>query len=170
MKNDEIALRRGRPADHAAMKAILRATFESTWRAAISAAAAEAYLAADRAGAYVDRFGGDFWVAERDGEIIGLAHWRGDFIDALHVRPGHARRGIGRLLLARAEQEIAKARFAQVWLETDTFNEGACAFYAAQGYTETDRYPDQEWNSGLTTIAFVKSLGARCESDAAQGA
>jgi ribosomal protein S18 acetylase RimI-like enzyme len=169
MTNDEIALRRARPADRAAMKAILRATFESTWRPAISRAAAEDYLAADRGGAYVDRFGGDFWVAERDGEIVGLAHWRGDFIDALHVRPGHARRGIGRLLLALAEQEIAKARFAQAWLETDTFNEGACAFYVAQGYLETDRYPDQEWRSGLTTILFVKQLSERCASDAAEG-
>jgi ribosomal protein S18 acetylase RimI-like enzyme len=170
MINDDIALRRARPADRAAMKAILRATFESTWRPAISPAAAEDYLAADRGGAYVDRFGGDFWVAECDGEIIGLAHWRGDFIEALHVRPGHARRGIGRRLLALAEREIAKARFAQAWLETDTFNEGARSFYVAQGYIETDRYPDEEWKSGLTTIAFVKPLGGRRESGAAEGA
>ena len=43
--------------------------------------------------------------------------------------------------------------------ETDTFNVRSQAFYAARGYQEARRYPDTEWDSGLTTILLVKSLG-----------
>ncbi|WP_408949952.1 GNAT family N-acetyltransferase [Lysobacter sp. Hz 25] len=43
-------------------------------------------------------------------------------------------------------------------LETDTFNTGSQALYLALGYRETARYPDEEWNSGLTTIRYEKTL------------
>lgn len=140
------------------MIAILSDTFESTWRPNITAAAAEAYLAEDRGAAYVAEYGQDFRVAERDGEVAGLVHWRDDFIDALHVRSGHARAGIGRRLMDHAETEIAAAGFPAVRLETDTFNTASQAFYTARGYREAGRYPDEEWNSGLTTILFIKPL------------
>ena len=32
------------------------------------------------------------------------------------------------------------------------------AFYAALGYREIDTYPDQEWESGLTTLLLEKPL------------
>jgi hypothetical protein len=57
-----------------------------------------------------------------------------------------------------AEAEIARAGHAQARLETDTFNTRSQAFYAARGYVEADRYPDHEWNSGLTTLLLVKPL------------
>ena len=59
----------------------------------------------------------------------------------------------------RAEAEIAKSGFGSARLETDTFNLASQAFYRSRGYREAGRYPDQEWNSGLTTILFVKALG-----------
>lgn len=55
-----------------------------------------------------------------------------------------------------AEVAIAAAGFAQVRLETDTFNQASQAFYHSRGYREAGRYPDEEWQSGLTTILFVK--------------
>jgi hypothetical protein len=45
-----------------------------------------------------------------------------------------------------------------VRLETDTFNTGSCAFYLARGYSEAGHYPDEEWDSGLTTVLFIKRL------------
>ena len=158
MAEDRILVRRAGPADAAALKAILHDTFESTWRPSISAAAAQAYLAEDRAAAYIAQHGLDFWVAERDGKVVGLAHWQDDFLHALHVRSSHARSGVGARLMDRAEAEIAKSGFTAVRLETDTFNMASQSFYAARGYREADRYPDEEWNSGLTTILFVKAL------------
>jgi ribosomal protein S18 acetylase RimI-like enzyme len=58
----------------------------------------------------------------------------------------------------RAEAEAAEAGFAAIRLETDTFNTAAQAFYRARGYREAGRYPDTEWNSGLTTLLLVKDL------------
>lgn len=153
-----ILVRRARPADAAALEDILRETFESTWRPNISVEAAQAYLAEDRAAAYVADCGLDFWVAERNGQVVGLVHWRDDFLCALHVRPGHARSGVGARLMNRAEAEIAGSGFAAVRLETDTFNAASQAFYVARGYREAGRYPDEEWNSGLTTVLFVKPV------------
>ena len=152
-------MRRALPTDAAALRAILHDTFESTWRPNVTPAAAQAFLDEDRPSAYVAERGLDFWVAESDGEVVGLVHWQDDFVHALHVRSSHARRGVGARLMDRAEAEIAKSGFAAARLETDTFNLRSQAFYAARGYHEADRYPDQEWNSGLITILLVKPLG-----------
>jgi ribosomal protein S18 acetylase RimI-like enzyme len=157
--DDPILIRRARPADTAALMAILRDTFESTWRPNISAAAAQAVLAEDRPAVYVAEHGLDFWVAEQDGEVVGLVHWADDFVNALHVRAANARRGVGARLMDRAEAGIAASGFAAARLETDTFNLASQAFYAARGYREAGRYPDEEWNSGLTTLLLVKPLG-----------
>jgi len=152
-------VRRARSDDAPALQAILRDTFESTWRPNITAAASEAFLSEDRPGAYVAERGLEFWVAEIEGKVIGLVHWQNDFVHALHVRASHARCGVGRRLMDHAEAEIAGAGFAAALLETDTFNQRSQAFYAARGYQEARRYPDTEWDSGLTTILLVKSLG-----------
>jgi ribosomal protein S18 acetylase RimI-like enzyme len=153
-----LTVRRARLADAPAIAAILYETFESTWRPNITPAAAQAFRDEDRPGAYVAERGPAFWVAERDGEVVGFVDWRDDFVDALHVRAGHARQGVGARLMDRAESQIAKAGFAAARLETDTFNTASRAFYAARGYVEAGRYPDEEWGSGLTTVLLVKAL------------
>jgi ribosomal protein S18 acetylase RimI-like enzyme len=144
--------------DATALKAILNDTFESIWRPAITVAAAQAFRAEDRPSAYVAARGLKFWVAERDGEVVGLCDWQDDFVNALHVRSDHARRGVGHQLMDKAETEIAAAGFEATRLETDTFNVQAQAFYASRGYVEVARYPDLEWRSGLTTILLRKPL------------
>lgn len=152
-------LRPATPADGPALQAILRDTFESTWLPNITQAAANAFGAENRPADYVGRRGPEFWLAERDGEVVGFVDWDGDFVNALHVRAAHARSGVGRLLMDKAEQAITADGFPTVRLETDTFNARSQAFYAARGYHEAARYPDEEWNSGLTTILLVKPLG-----------
>lgn len=154
----DLLLRPARPDDAAALRAILYDTFESTWLPQITPAAARAFRDEDRPGAYVAARGLEFWVAERDGEVVGLVDWEKDFVNALHVRSSHARTGVGARLMDKAEAEIARSGFAQARLETDTFNARSQAFYAARGYREADRYPDPEWDSGLTTLLLVKLL------------
>lgn len=158
MRNDQIAVRQARLIDNVAMKEILRDTFASTWRPYISPDSAQAYLATDRGAAYVDQYGRDFWVADLNGQVVGLVHWQGDFVRALHVWSSHFRRGIGRRLMDLAEKKILMAGFRQVRLETDMFNEGSRAFYVARGFSEAGRYPDEEWDSDLTTILLIKQL------------
>lgn len=154
----EILIRQARPEDAAALKAILRDTFESTWLPQLTAEAALAIRSEDRPAAYVGERGLLFLVAEVAGEVVGFVDWDGDFVNALHVRSSHARTGVGGRLMDRAEGGITEAGFASARLETDTFNLRSQAFYAARGYREADCYPDEEWNSGLTTLLLVKAL------------
>jgi|GEM_PF-101273 len=155
----EVQLRRAQPSDVAALEAVLHDTYESTWLPQLTPEAARAFREEDRPAAYVAEHGARFWVAERDGQVVGFVDWDGDFVNALHVRASHARKGIGHLLMDKAEAEIAGAGFAQARLETDTFNTRSRAFYARRGYREVDTYPDAEWDSGLTTLLLVKTLG-----------
>lgn len=152
-------VRPARGSDIPALRAVLWETFEGTWLPQITAKAAQRYVETDVGGRYVDQSWREFVVAEIDGEIAGLIHWRGDFIEALHVRPGRQGQGIGRRLLSHAEQAIAAAGFGEARLEADTFNVPAQRLYRAIGYVEKNRYPDDEWDSGFTTILFAKPLG-----------
>jgi ribosomal protein S18 acetylase RimI-like enzyme len=151
-------IRIARASDADALKAVLCSTFESTWRPALTEAAAATYYSEDRPSAYIAERGLMFWVAERDGDVVGLCDWQDDFVNALHVRSDHARTGVGHLLMDKAEAEIAATGFEAARLETDTFNQRAQAFYAGRGYVEIDRYPDIEWRSGLTTLLLRKAL------------
>jgi ribosomal protein S18 acetylase RimI-like enzyme len=151
-------IRRAALADASALKEILYDTFESTWRPNVTVAAAQAFRSEDRPCAYVGERGLQFWVAERGGEVVGFVDWQDDFVNALHVLGRQARSGVGAALMDHAEAEIARAGFAQARLETDTFNQRSRAFYAKRGYVEAGRYPDSEWNSGITTLLLVKSL------------
>ena len=151
-------LRMARADDAPALRAILYDTFESTWKPELTPQAAQAFLREDRPSAYVSTRGQLFHVAERGGEIAGFVDWDGDFVNALHVLARHARTGVGARLMDLAEAEIAKAGFAAARRETDTFNLRSQAFYRARGYVDVERYPDLEWNSGLTTLLLVKAL------------
>jgi ribosomal protein S18 acetylase RimI-like enzyme len=158
MSDPLFSLRKADRADFPAMKAILRATFETTWRPHVTPEAAAHYITTDIDGGLVEQSGTDMIVADLDGTIAGLIYWRDDFIESLHVAPHAHRLGIGAALLAFVEADISRAGFARARLQTDTFNTPAQRFYTSLGYTERDRYPDTEWNSGLTTILFEKSL------------
>lgn len=159
MANGQITVRKAQQGDVAALKQVLHETFEGTWLSHITEASAQRYIETDIGGRYVEEYWPDFTVAEIAGEIAGLIHWRGDFIEAVHVRAGRQGQGVGGRLLAHAEQTIRAAGFPQVRLETDAFNERAQGVYKAVGYVEKDRYPDDEWDSGFTTVLFEKWLG-----------
>lgn len=159
MAKARIIVRPPQAGDIPALKQVLRETFEGTWLPHITEASARRYVETDIGGRYVEESWPEFTVAEIDGDIAGMIHWRGDFIEAVHVRAGRQGQGVGGRLLSSAEQAIAAAGFAQARLETDTFNKRAQGVYKAVGYVEKDRYPDDEWDSGFTTVLFVKQLG-----------
>lgn len=144
--------------DADALVALLRETFRSTWQPVLTPAAVASYLARDPARGFIEASIPKIVVAEDTGGIRGMIHWEADFVTALHVADDARRRGIGRRLLGCAEAAIAAAGHRQARLETDTFNTRAIAFYTALGYRESARYPDEEWDSGLTTLLMEKSL------------
>ncbi len=155
----DIRIRPARADDAAALEAVLRDTIASTWWPRLTPEARAAFEREDRPAAYVGERGALFTVAEVDGEVVGFVDRDGDFVNALHVLGGHARTGVGGRLMDHAEAAMAAAGHVQARLETDTFNTRSQAFYANRGYREAGRYPDEEWNSGLTTLLLVKRLG-----------
>ncbi|MBI1212035.1 MAG: GNAT family N-acetyltransferase [Alphaproteobacteria bacterium] len=156
--SESLVVRRARPSDAPKLVAILCDTFESTWRPQVSQSDALAFREEDRPAAYVDLRGQKFWVAEKAGEVVGFVDRDGDFVNALHVRAGHARLGAGSCLMDKAEAAIAASGFETARLETHSFNGVSRAFYRKRGYKEVEQYPDKEWSSGLTTILLVKRL------------
>jgi GNAT superfamily N-acetyltransferase len=75
------------------------------------------------------------WVFESDGDIVGfsIARLQDHAIEALFVRRGHEKRGIGRALLARAVDWLFEQGAASIWLSTDPGTR-AEAFYRKQGW------------------------------------
>ncbi|MGJ7527533.1 N-acetyltransferase family protein [Variovorax sp. GB1P17] len=155
-----ITIRPWQLADFDAVKAILDDTFASTWQPQLTPEALQAYRDSGEPVGYIDQMGTAFFVAEIDGEVVGMVHWEHDFVHALHVPTAHQRKGIARALMAFAEDGMRAAGVEVARLETDTFNESSQGFYTAYGYREAGRYPDLEWHSGFTTILYVKPLGA----------
>ena len=155
---DTFSLRPSRPDDLPALNAVLWATYESTWKPQLTADKDARFRASGRTAQYVQSRGHLVWVAECDGVVAGFVDRVDDFIGALHVLPAWQGRGVGRALLAHAEQAMRADGHAQVRLETDSFNTQALGFYTAQGYATLDTYPDEEWDCGLTTVLMGKPL------------
>lgn len=153
-----IRIRRAHAGDAPRLKTILRDSFESTWLPVLTPAAAARYRTEDRGARYVEDSLEAFRVVEIEGVVAGFVHWQGDFVEGLHVHGDHRRQGAGRLLMDCAERAMAVEGFAAARLETDSFNVASQAFYLGRGYAEQARYPDEEWDSGFTTILYVKQL------------
>lgn len=88
--------------------------------------------------------GGEFLVAELEGEVVGMAALlptgsaRAE-IRRMRVRPDLQRRGIGRRLLEELESRASKLGFETLHLDTGTNQPWAIAFYEAAGYREFTR-------------------------------
>lgn len=155
---DAPLIRSALPQDHAAVLALLAETFADTWRPQLTAQTIADYHANRAAERYVDAQLAQWLVAELDGEVLGFAGRSAGFVDSLHVSAHGRRRGTARALMQALETAMRGEGLALASLETDTFNIGSKALYLALGYREVARYPDEEWNSGLTTIRYGKAL------------
>ncbi|UZW58640.1 GNAT family N-acetyltransferase [Lysobacter enzymogenes] len=144
--------------DRAAVLALLEETFLDTWRPQLTEQAIADYRDHRVAERYIDAQLPQLLVAEIDGAVLGFAGRDAGFVDSLHVSARGRRRGIARALMQTLETAMRADGLALASLETDTFNTASQALYLALGYRETARYPDEEWNSGLTTIRYEKAL------------
>jgi [ribosomal protein S18]-alanine N-acetyltransferase len=73
-------------------------------------------------------------VAEAGGIVLGLVQPMNDEINGLWVDPAAQGRGIGSMLLAHGEAEIAAAGYWRAWLSCSGFNPKALHFYRTRGY------------------------------------
>ncbi|MGI9643744.1 MAG: GNAT family acetyltransferase [Ilumatobacteraceae bacterium] len=81
-------------------------------------------------------------VAEREGVLVGsvMAGYDGHrgWINYVAVDPAEGRAGVGRLLMAVAEERLAALGCAKINLQIRRENVDAVAFYAALGFVEDD--------------------------------
>ncbi len=95
--------------------------------------------------------GGEFWVAEHSGHIVGTGGYypieRGQNaveIRKMYLLPAARGQGLGRFLLAQLEQSAATQGFLEAWVETATVLREAVKLYEKSGYqpmsgVETER-------------------------------
>ena len=85
--------------------------------------------------------GGQFWVVERQGQLVGTGGYypidRGSNaveIRKMYLLPEVRGQGLGRYLLTALEAAIANQGFAQIWIETASVLKEAIKLYESQGY------------------------------------
>jgi putative acetyltransferase len=89
---------------------------------------------------YVDR-GGEFWVVEQNGQLVGTSAFcpcnRGEKaveIRKMYLLPIARGQGLGRHLLAELERVIAAKGYREIWIETASILKEAVKLYEANGY------------------------------------
>jgi GNAT superfamily N-acetyltransferase len=74
------------------------------------------------------------FVAEDDGEIVGVLRGRPDKLQSLFVRKDHHRQGIGRALVAHFERACRRQEATVIKVQATLF---AVPFYQSVGYKKT---------------------------------
>ena len=110
---------------------------------------------------YLQLPGAACFVAESRRKILGFiltahkgAHGHVITIDVLAE---HRRSGVGTALLAKAEENLAGAGVAEIWLETATNNVAAVAFWQKHGYRTRGRMKHY-YPGGIDAFAMSKFL------------
>ncbi len=85
--------------------------------------------------------GGEFWVVEQQGNIVGTGAYypteRGHKaveIRKMYLLPALRRQGLGRFLLQQLEAAIVTRGFSQIWVETASVLVEAVKLYESSGY------------------------------------
>jgi putative acetyltransferase len=93
---------------------------------------------------FYQQTGGEFWVIEQQGQIVGTAAYypiaRGEKaveIRKMYLLPAARGQGLGRFLLLQLEDAISQRGWQTIWIETATILETAVKLYESQGYKPT---------------------------------
>jgi steroid delta-isomerase-like uncharacterized protein len=145
-------LRKARPSDAPELSRLARsayAVYQPRMRQPPAPVTAD-YAAAVR--------GGQVWVAEEDGRLVGLLVLAeasgGLLLENIAVHPDAQGRGVGARLLALAECEAARRSLAEIRLYTNEVMTENLPYYRRHGYEETGR-GEQD---GFRRVFFRKRL------------
>jgi ribosomal protein S18 acetylase RimI-like enzyme len=108
--------------------------------------------------------GADCVVAESDGTIVGFCLTSHEaargYIITIDVLADYRRQGVGTMILAEVERNLAAGGVLEIALETATDNLSAIAFWRKHGYrtrgVKKGYYPD-----GRDAYAMAKAIPAR---------
>jgi putative acetyltransferase len=90
--------------------------------------------------------GGEFWVAETAGNVVGTVGYRPTHqgeqaveLRRMYLLPQARGQGLGRYLLTTVECVIRQRGYHQIWLETASGLKAAITLYEANGYEPVRR-------------------------------
>lgn len=93
---------------------------------------------------YYQQTGGEFWVVEQEGKIVGTAGFypikRGNQaveIRKMYLLPDVRGQGLGKFLLNELEAKIQEKGFKEIWIETASVLKEAVKLYEKYGYQPT---------------------------------
>lgn len=148
---DDIVLRPARVADLSALLALEHHVFTSD---RMSRRSLRRFIGSPQADFIVamaaDALAGCALVLYRESAAVARLY-------SIQVAPGFAGRGLGRRLLAAAEEAAARRGARTLRLEVDTRNTRAASLYRAAGYREFATRPDY-YEDGGTALRFEKLL------------
>jgi N-acetylglutamate synthase-like GNAT family acetyltransferase len=103
---------------------------------------------------------GEAWVLEADGAILGAIVLEAEpdhlWIDNVAVEPALKGRGLGRRLLAFAEEEAARLGLPELRLLTNARMASNITLYARLGYAEVERREE----NGFSRVYMAKRVAA----------
>ncbi len=111
----------------------------------------------------IERVGAEDWspgwiAVDDDGSIAGVTLITEEWIDDLWVAASHRSHGVGALLLAHAEVQIAALGHPEARLRVVAANTAARKFYTQHGYTVAREF-DHERFKDRKMVEFEKKLG-----------
>ena len=91
--------------------------------------------------AFYTAVGGEFWVIEQQGQVVGTGAYypveRGHNaveIRKMYLSPTVRGKGLGKFLLQQLEDAIANRGFSEIWIETASVLKEAVKLYESSGY------------------------------------
>lgn len=115
---------------------------------------------------YYQTKGGEFWVVEWEGKIVGTAAYypigRGKNaveIRKMYILPAARGQGLGKFLLQELESKIADRGFDEIWIETATVLQEAVQMYETKGYQQATGVETKRCDR-----VYMKVLNGNCGS------
>jgi len=139
-----VAIRKARPEDKPALTEMMDSQLRDSYGHFMSANHIDAWLAGGETAKFLDRLLDHVVVAEREGVILGMASIAEAMLGFIWVSADSRGSGVGKALLAHAEQMWRDAGHAVGRLECWPVNERAFEFYKAAGYRVVSVNADDE--------------------------
>jgi GNAT superfamily N-acetyltransferase len=158
-----VTLRPAQPGDDQLVAEVWQAAWHDGHRGHVPDALLEA-----REPAYFQRRGAELrdhiTVAAEDDELLGVVIVKDDELQQLMVTAAARGRGVGGLLLAEAERQVARAGHDEIWLAVVPGNTTARRFYESHGWVDRgEESYDAVTLAGATVpvpvCRYVKELG-----------
>ena len=152
---DRLGLRPATEADQPAITDICKTSITTTYGVFMHPKRMRPWVEGREVEEYVARMWPHMTVAVDDQQVLGVVALDGHVIDLLWIRADLRGRGIGSLLMDRAESILA-AHHDVAELECFAPNHRSRAFYEARGYTAVRTY--YEGASGVDKVVITKAL------------